>query len=121
MRTFYPKLKFIPQTSNFSELDKNQDEQDDLQFDPMDQVQQVRNETEDKLDYEILIMQVMNNLNDREKIVFLFQLMRDDGYRIDHYSCSKVIHVTLRTYMNFLKRVRLKTAVIFKNQVNLNK
>lgn len=111
MRTLYSKLKFIPTVTTFSDLE---DEDGEIPFDPMDQVDIVRKESQDTLDMEILVMQVMNNLNDKEKVVFLFQLMRADGYRIDHESCSKVIHVTLRTYMNILKRVRGKAKVMFR-------
>jgi DNA-directed RNA polymerase specialized sigma24 family protein len=113
MRTIYQRLNFIPTAVSFSQLG-SQFEDDSEEFDPMDSLQLYREETHDALDLEILLMQMMNELNDREKIVFLLQIMRSDGYRIDHASCSRALHITLRTYMNVLKRVRTKVALMYK-------
>jgi len=103
---------FVPVSSNFSDLEQQLDE-DEVEYDPSDNgLEQKRNQ--ENLQYEEMIMQILFNLEDREKIIFIFQLLRDDGYQIDHGTCAKVINLSRRQYMRLLDTVRMKSALFIK-------
>lgn len=61
------------------------------------------------LAYEELIIQVLYNLDLRDKLIFVYQLLRDSGFQINHGSFAKTIHLSRCQYMRILKDVKLKT------------
>ena len=107
-RLKYNSLCFIPTAYPLSEMDLETN-----QADFSDLCKEVRS-LEDKLDLERNILEILHNLDDREKIIFLFQILRDDGYNIDHESCANVLHIQREWYMNSLSKVKQKIAFIIK-------
>jgi hypothetical protein len=101
---------FVPVAANFTELKKEYDENNE-EFDPGDDNQQVA-ETYDNLIYDELVVQMLCNLESREKLVFLYQLLRDGGFQIDHAAFAKTIDLSRRQYMRVLESVRLKTQLM---------
>lgn len=99
----------VPIAVNFSALEKELEE-NNISYEPGDGgLEQAR--LQDKLEYEELVVQILINLEPREKMVFAFQLLRDGGYQIDHGACAKVVNLSRRQYMRVLDDVRLKVAL----------
>jgi len=97
---------FVPISVNFSQLEREMDE-GKISYEPGDSgLEAERLETD--LQFEELVIQILCNFEEREKIVFLFQLLRDGGYQIDHGSCAKVVKLSRRQYMRVLEDVRFK-------------
>jgi len=98
---------FVPIAVNFSQLENEMDEGGIKKYDPGDGGLEVRR-LENGLHYEELVVQILCNLEEREKIIFLFQLLRDSGFQIDHGSCAKAVNLSRRQYMRVLEDVRFK-------------
>lgn len=72
----------------------------------------------DDLAMEQLILQVLYNLDEREKIIFCYQLLRDNGYQIKHGAFAKTIGINRQRYMVWLKRVRDKAKAVITQEKN---
>lgn len=105
---------FYPVCYNFSDL-ITEGEDGEIMFDPTDN----GNQTEilyNNEEYNSLIVQVLYNLTDTEKLIFLYQLLRDQGYAIDHGSFAKTLKITRAKYMALLSVVRSKSAFVIKGE-----
>jgi len=110
---------FVPISVNFSALEKKLGN-DDSEYDPGDNCLEQERLT-DGMQYEEMVVQILCNLEDREKLIFIFQLLRDNGYQVDHGSFAKVVSLSRRQYMRVLETVRLKTALFVKGYREQNK
>lgn len=102
---------YIPVSINFSELEKKtveSEKNEDRKVDYGDGGLFSEN-LEQSFEYEKLVLTMLTNLPLKEKLVFVFQLMRDMGYQIDHGSFSRTISLPRLKYMKMLKTVRKKT------------
>lgn len=108
--------KMIPLSINFSQLQK-QLEDGDISYEPSDDGFE-RKRLEDNLQYEEMVVQILLNLEEREKLIFIFQLLRDNGYQIDHGSFAKITNLSRRQYMRVLDDVRLKSALFIAGYSN---
>jgi hypothetical protein len=106
-------LNFIPIAYSFSELCNvdSVDKDEDQFFD----FGEVRNDVEEKIDYEIFICQVLLSLNQEEKLVFLFQLLRNEGYKISKLSASRAINITVRKFIYLSKSIKKKVRCVMEN------
>ena len=103
----YRGLKdFVPYSVNFSELEKEVKD-GNIKYEPGDGGDAVER-LQKNLELEELVVQILCNLEDREKLIFMFQLLRDSGYQIDHGSLAKVVKLSRRQYMRVLEEVRFK-------------
>ena len=100
---------FIPVSVNFTQLEKEMDESD-VDYSPSDDGLEVER-LENKMQYEEMVRQIFYNLEDREKLVFAFQLLRDSGYHIDHTSFARILSLSRVHYMRILRQVRIKSAL----------
>ena len=100
---------FIPISVNFSQLEQDM-EDGTLGYDPGDNGLE-KKRLQDNMQYEEMIVQILCNLEKREKLIFVFQLLRNDGYQIDHGSFAKAVSLSRRQYMRVLDTVRLKSAL----------
>lgn len=99
--------KVVPMSVNFSELQKEMDD-DEVSYTPSDNGMEERR-LEGTLDYEELVVQILCNLEERERLIFVYQLLRDNGFQIDHTAFAKTIHISRRQYMRLLEVVRTKS------------
>jgi len=102
-------VNFIPKSVNFSELQERYPVEDggvsyDLGDDGLEQ-ERLNN----TIMYEELVVQILCNLEPREQLVFVYQLLRDSGYNIDHASFAKTLNLSRRRFMWVLENVRQKT------------
>lgn len=87
-------LNFLPTTVNFSRMKPQEIEN-------LSEEQQ-----EESIDKEILILSLLHNLgSDKERLVLLFELMRNNGYQFDYKSLAKAVHVELRWFMRIKQKV----------------
>lgn len=98
---------FVPVSVNFSQI-KSEFEDNGLEFDPGDDGLQ-KKRLEANLEYEEMIVQILCNLELREKLIFVYQLLRDGGYQIDHGAFAKTVPISRRQYMRALDDVRIKS------------
>lgn len=101
---------YVPVSVNFSELESEMEE-NEVAFEPSDDSLEVKR-MEDNLEYEEMIVQILSNFEMREKLIFIYQLLRDGGYQIDHASFAKTLNISRRQYMRILDNVRVKSALL---------
>lgn len=111
-RTLTRLQESFPVCKNFSEISTEYEERHQ-EFDPGDSDFQTL-QMEDNLSYEELIVLILCNLDMREKLVFIYQILRDGGYQIDHNSFAKTIGLSRSQYMRVLESVRLKSVLFIK-------
>lgn len=98
---------FVPLSVNFSQLEQEMEE-NQIEYEPGDNGLQEQ-QMVDSLAYEEMVVNILCNLEIREQLVFMFQLLRDGGYQVDHAAFAKVLKLSRRQYMRVLDDVRLKT------------
>ncbi len=108
-------LQFIPKPINFSELEKMEDGRDgEMKFTEFGDEGLGMEKVEQDIHFEELVVQMLYVLDGNERIIFLYQLLRDYGYQIDHTSFAKTLHLKRSRYMDILSMVRLKTYLVVK-------
>lgn len=119
----YSEVNVLPETVNFSEIEEEAKKNgfDFTSFEVSDMGQQME-DIQDDLQYEKLTIQILANLDQREKIVFMFQLLRDFGFAIDHKSCAKTLEINRQGYMKLLSIVRKKASlIVYQSKNNTNR
>lgn len=101
---------YIPTSVNFSQLENEFDE-NETEFDVSDNLEEVK-KMENEFAYDELVVQILYNLDETEKIVFLYQLLRDGGFQIDHKSFAKTMGLQIFKYDDVLKTIQVKIALI---------
>lgn len=59
-----------------------------------------------------LLLSLLRNMNDREKIILMYQILRESGYNLNHEECAKTLNITRERYMVVLKDVKKRAAKI---------
>lgn len=108
-------LVFLPTAYSFSKIESSLPEGVELD-DVLGDQGTSANKLVDDFALEQLILQVLYNLDEREKIIFCYQLLRDNGYQIKHGAFAKTIGINRQRYMVWLKRVRDKASAIIQDQ-----
>jgi hypothetical protein len=110
---------FVPVSMNFSKLEIENDE-NKSEYNPSDDGFESER-VQDNLVYEEMVVQILCNLDPREKLIFMYQLLRDGGYQIDHSAFAKTIHISRRQYMRVLDDVRTKSMLFIIGYKNAGK
>jgi hypothetical protein len=112
---------FIPKSINFSEMEREErhDNPDykDASYNMGDNGLEIE-KLEQDMHFEELVVQMLYSLEGNERIIFLYQMLRDYGYQIDHTSFAKTLRLKRSRYMDILGMVRLKTYLIVKGYKN---
>ncbi len=83
-----PSLNFLPSTVNFSRMT------------PQEIENLAADQTEANVDKEYIVLAILHVLNtDKERIAFLFELLRQYGYQFDYGSIAHSLHINLRWFM----------------------
>lgn len=101
---------YVPTTINLAQLQNEYDE-DQSEYELSDQGMEQRR-IENSIEYEEMIVHILFNLEQREKLIFIFQILRDGGYQIDHASFAKAINLSRSQYMKLLDVVRTKSLLL---------
>jgi hypothetical protein len=113
---------FVPKSINFSELKKEQ-RGDGFTFEVAKELEVSDNGLETELieknvEFEELIVQMLFNLEGNERVIFLYQLLREFGYQIDHGSFAKTLKINRQRYMDILGTIRVKTYLMVHGYTN---
>lgn len=106
----------IPEAKSFSslktaELNSNGGQDDSQDFDIGDQ-NNASDEMLNNVQAELLLLNLLRKFTDRDKVIVLFQVVRDMGYHLTHEDCATTIGITRERYMVLLKSVKKRTAKI---------
>lgn len=58
------------------------------------------------------LLSLLRGMNDREKIILMYQILRESGYNLNHAECAKTLSITRERYMVILKGVKKRAAKI---------
>lgn len=58
------------------------------------------------------LLQILKELDDRQKIILMFLVLREAGYNLNHADCAKVLRITRERYMVLVKEVRIRAGKI---------
>lgn len=103
---------YTPSAINFSELEEMAT--NDYGFsaeEGMSDNGELANQIVVDLEYEEMIADLIANMDEKERVIFMYQLLRDGGYKLDHGVCAKSIGINRQWYMTILKGVRNKTTL----------
>jgi len=89
----------MPESKNFSEYS------DDGEFDRSDDGNE-EDSFYSKVNAESILLQILSTLNDKQKIVLLYQVVRELGYDLTHEECARTLSMGRVNYMMFLREVR---------------
>lgn len=109
----YRQIVVIPHSKNFSEIRAVTQEQT-VEFDSGDEGQQVEDMLS-TLQADALMLQLLYKFNDRQKIIFLYQALREAGYNLNHEDCAKTLSLTREHYMTLLKVVKEKARKVLQD------
>ena len=59
-----------------------------------------------------LLLNLLKGMNDRQKIILMYQLLREAGYNLNHADCAKTLSITRERYMVLVKEVKKRAAKI---------
>lgn len=57
---------------------------------------------------DIILVNLLSKFSDREKIVFVYEILRQSGYGITVQECAKTLSISKQWYFKILKDVRSK-------------
>lgn len=106
------KLPFIiAESKNFSEFETYTPDGEDLGFDAGDKGKQA-DEMVENLGGDQLILSILSQLDDRQKVIFMYQLLLDAGYKMTQEECAETLSISKMWYSVVLKKIRVKVAKI---------
>jgi hypothetical protein len=116
----YNKLAFIPKSYNMSEMDLNISdknsvgitEQDTLMSEDLEDERDEQDSICNNVFADEVVVQILFNLKDREKVIFMFQLLRESGFEIDYGSAAQTMGIQRQSYMKMLSTVKKKAMIV---------
>lgn len=106
-KRYIRSLIFLPTSKNFSELRQP----DGNEFDAGDNGDQVEKMFSNMRADGFLLM-LLPKMDDRQKIILLYQVLREAGYNLNHADCAKTLGITRERYMVLLKEVKKRAGKI---------
>lgn len=117
-RKKYKPLVFIPEAKLFGELRSVNDHGEITDFDVNDGGSECEN-LDSKLQADSILLSFLMGFNDRQKIVLLYQVLREAGYNLNHNDCAKTLSLSRENYMASLREVRNRSLKVYKNLIKL--
>lgn len=106
------ELLSLAKSKNFSEYDTLAE---DGQFDIGD-----NGVAEDKMysivQMDMFLFNLLLNFSERQKIVFLYLLMREAGYNLTHEECARTLSMKRESYMTVMRAVKKKAEKFLRQQ-----
>jgi len=102
---------FLPKAYPFSDFVFEKDENQHQFGDEGEQEEKMFSQT----NAEMLITKINSSLSDRDKVVFMYLLLRESGYKLTHDECAKTLSVSRQTYMKLVKNVKLRAAKLIQD------
>ena len=112
-------IKYIPESRNFSEYEKHVSEANsddkEISWEVSDGGEQIETELS-KLNGDQLLINLLTGLDNRDKIVLLYQILRESGYILEHEDCAKTLSLSRSGYVILVKNVKKKCMKILRSQ-----
>lgn len=64
---------------------------------------------------DLTLLSLLSRLDNREKVIFLYQVLREAGYNLNHQDCAVTLAITRERYMVLVKDVKQKASKIITN------
>jgi len=106
-KTYLKTLQFLAQSYNFSEMNYP----DGQSFDKSDDGSGA-DSMASVLQADAYLLHLLIGMNDRDKVILLYQIMREAGYNLNHADCAKTLSITRERYMVLLKNIKKRSAKI---------
>lgn len=106
-KTYLRTLLFLAQSTNFSDLRYPGGED----FDVGDEGHE-EDEMLATMQADAWLMQLLHSFNDRQKIILMYQLLREAGYNLNHSDCADTLALSRSRYMVLLKDVKKRAAKV---------
>lgn len=108
----YKPITFIPTSKNISEFPEFKNDNGEIEtFDIGDESKAV-DQVDSNLQADALLLQLLSNMDDRSKIILLYQVLREAGYNLNHDDCAKTLSLSREHYMSLVKVVKNKSVKI---------
>lgn len=66
---------------------------------------------------DMFLFNLLLAFDERQKIVFLYLLMRESGYNLTHEECARTLSMKRESYMTTMRAVKKKAEKFFKQQM----
>lgn len=106
----YKAILVLPEAKPFSDLAVPNDE-GELEFDVGDNGRDAEQMVSD-VHADAVLLEMLYHMDDREKIILMYQILRESGYNLNHGDCAKTLSLTREHYMFLLKNVKKKAGKV---------
>lgn len=103
----------LPEAKSFSSLNVNGNSDEDSAVDFGDNGEHSEDMVA-QIQADFLLLNILFKLNDRQKVVLLYQIIRDIGYGLNYTEYAKTLSITRQKYLIMLKGVRVKAGKVLK-------
>lgn len=100
-------LIFLAQSHNFSDMEYP----DGKPFDAGDEGE-AQEAMLGNMQADAYLLHLLLKMSDRQKIILMYQLLREAGYNLNHADCAQTLGITRERYMTLLKDVKKRAAKI---------
>jgi hypothetical protein len=102
-------IPYIPSSVNFSSMAPGQENA------LYDESEEQRRDSE--IDKELILLSTLKGLDsDKERMVVVFEVLRELGFALDYGSCASALGIQLRWYMRVKRNVQEKVKHITTNE-----
>jgi DNA-directed RNA polymerase specialized sigma24 family protein len=111
-------IKMMASSTNLSEFTKNTPEENndaEMQFEGSDGGEQVESMF-NSLNGDQMLLNMLTSLDTRDKVVLLYQVLRQSGYNLEHEECAKTLSLSRAGYVTLLKNVKKKCQKVLSRQ-----
>lgn len=106
-KTYIRSVFILPTSQNFSEMVRPSGEE----FDAGDE-QEAVDAMYSSIQADSFLLSLLKGMNDRQKIILMYQLLRESGYNLNHADCATTLSITRERYMVLLKEVKKRAGKI---------
>lgn len=109
-KTYLRTLAYLATSNHFTEMDYPDGEP----FDAGDE-----GNSQDKMisivQADILLLNLLKGMDNRQKIILMYQVLRESGYNLNHADCARTLSITRERYMVLLKDIKKRAAKILQS------
>jgi len=106
-KTYVRRFALIAHSQNFSELEQP----DGKSFDKGDDGS-VEDAMYSSIQADSLLLNLLERMDDRDKIILMYQVLRESGFNLNHADCAKTLSISRERYMVLLKAVKKRSEKI---------
>lgn len=105
------KTLLVPSSKNFSEFTTYNDDNEVQHFEASDE-SSAEEEIISNMQADAMLLALLSSFNDRQKVILVYQILRESGYNLNHEDCAKTLSITREHYMFLLADIKKKAKKI---------